>query len=122
MSLTSQQKAALQQWLERRRATLQEELGRDAARVRAEPYAEVAGSVPDSGDEAVADLATDINQAELSRDVRELWEVEAALARFADGSYGVCVSCGEAINPQRLSAQPSATRCKPCQDKLEARA
>ncbi len=45
---------------------------------------------------------------------RRLAEVEAALARLADGSYGTCESCGQAIPAERLEVRPAARRCVPC--------
>ena len=39
---------------------------------------------------------------------------QGALERLADGSYGQCESCGEAIAPARLLAMPEATRCIDC--------
>jgi DnaK suppressor protein len=44
-----------------------------------------------------------------------LTEIEAALARLDDGSYGECVDCGEQINSERLEALPAAARCVNCQ-------
>ena len=38
----------------------------------------------------------------------------AALSRVREGSYGQCVRCGEAINPERLAAIPEATLCVKC--------
>ncbi len=40
-----------------------------------------------------------------------LEEVEAALRRVSDGSYGRCVVCGSAIAPGRLEARPTARTC-----------
>ena len=40
--------------------------------------------------------------------------VQAALDRIADGTYGQCDSCGEAIGEARLAAIPEATRCVNC--------
>jgi len=40
--------------------------------------------------------------------------IQAALERIEDGSYGVCVSCGEDIGQARLEAVPEATRCVNC--------
>jgi DnaK suppressor protein len=37
--------------------------------------------------------------------------VDAALARLADGSYGVCAVCGEPIPDERLAAAPAASDC-----------
>ena len=42
---------------------------------------------------------------------RELGDVERALVRIADGTYGFCEECGEPINPERLEARPAATYC-----------
>ncbi|MGY1771103.1 TraR/DksA family transcriptional regulator [Blastococcus sp. SYSU D00813] len=45
---------------------------------------------------------------------RRLADAEAALARRADGSYGVCEGCGGAIAPERLAARPAARTCITC--------
>ena len=41
----------------------------------------------------------------------QLDEVEGALARLDDGTYGLCVKCGEPIPPARLEAMPAARTC-----------
>jgi RNA polymerase-binding transcription factor DksA len=119
MTLTSRQTAELRRALEARRAALTEELARDASRAHDEAYAEVAGTAPDIGDQSVADLVADINQAELSRDLGELAQVEAALERIKRGSHGVCLDCGDDIAYARLQAEPAAARCVPCQGRRE---
>jgi RNA polymerase-binding transcription factor DksA len=43
-----------------------------------------------------------------------LAEVEDALAKFGDGKYGLCESCGQAIAPARLEAKPAARLCIDC--------
>ncbi len=45
---------------------------------------------------------------------RHLDEVQAALERLEDGSYGTCDSCGRPIGAARLEARPAATRCIAC--------
>jgi RNA polymerase-binding protein DksA len=50
---------------------------------------------------------------------RMLAQVKGALERFADGTYGVCESCGQAIDPARLKALPHAACCLDCQRRLE---
>lgn len=44
----------------------------------------------------------------------ELAETDAALERWADGSYGVCAKCGRTIPNERLEVRPFATLCVPC--------
>lgn len=48
-------------------------------------------------------------------------QVDRALARIDDGSYGVCESCGAAIGKHRLQAFPRATLCRACKEKEERR-
>jgi RNA polymerase-binding transcription factor len=45
---------------------------------------------------------------------RDLAEIDAALARLADGGYGICQACGQRISPQRLAARPTARTCVGC--------
>jgi hypothetical protein len=45
---------------------------------------------------------------------REIAEVEAALGRIAQGSYGTCSSCGGPLGLQRLRAIPEARFCLGC--------
>ncbi len=43
-----------------------------------------------------------------------LAEVEAAIARLDQGTYGRCEVCGKPIVPARLEAKPAARRCITC--------
>ncbi len=45
---------------------------------------------------------------------RELADIDAALARIAEGSYGTCQSCGGPMGLQRLRALPEARYCLAC--------
>ncbi len=55
-----------------------------------------------------------------SNNERQLLQmVEGALSRIHDGSFGLCISCGEEINPKRLEAVPWTRHCIECQEKLE---
>jgi len=57
---------------------------------------------------------TDETSAVLRRIEAELDDVEGALGRLQDGTYGVCVSCGRAITDERLQAEPTARSCEDC--------
>jgi RNA polymerase-binding protein DksA len=102
----------LRRALERRRDALLDELRGDAARLREERSADI-------GDDAVADVLVELDQAELSRDAAELREVEAARRRLAEGRYGICADCGVAIPYDRLLFAPAAERCFDCQARHE---
>jgi DnaK suppressor protein len=45
---------------------------------------------------------------------QRLAEIEAAMVRLADGSYGQCDGCGGPIGAERLSARPTASTCIGC--------
>lgn len=42
-------------------------------------------------------------------------QIRSALDRLDRGTYGECVSCGEAVDPARLQAVPEAPFCRGCQ-------
>jgi DnaK suppressor protein len=50
-----------------------------------------------------------------------LAEIEAALKRIDDGTYGICTNCGKEIPPERLEARPWATLCIDCKRQREGR-
>ena len=55
----------------------------------------------------------------LERRLKEkLAEVERALRKFEEGTYGKCDNCGKPIDPARLEALPYATLCMTCKAKL----
>jgi RNA polymerase-binding transcription factor DksA len=82
-------------------------------------YAEVAGRVLDTAEEAVADMLADENVLMIQKEVAEQADVVAALARITNGSYGTCVDCGEEIGVKRLDAYLTAKRCIRCQTRFE---
>ena len=75
----------------------------------------------ETDDWAVADSLAELDIAGLRHALKELTEVDAALARLRDDRYGLCIDCGDAIAPARLSAYPTATRCLECQQTHEAK-
>jgi len=119
MALTPQQLQELRKRILDRRRQLAVELRGDAERSREEPYGTLAGATHDSGDESVADLLADLDQAELSRDLAELRDLEAARLRLDGGSFNVCADCRAEIGYERLRANPGATRCVTCQTRYE---
>lgn len=119
MSPNRREMIQLARAIEERREALATEIRREVARARNEPFAEVAGAVHDSGDEAIADLVADVDNAEVTRDLAELRELDAARTRIAEGSYGMCADCGAEIPVARLRAQLGALRCVACQERHE---
>ena len=65
----------------------------------------------ETDDWAAADAMAAQDIALVSRDLAELANVEQALARLDEGSYGECIDCGNPIPYARLAAYPAAKRC-----------
>src|SRR3974390_2771123 len=112
--MTPEQMRELEQILTKRRELLESEAHADASKAREDVYSETAGPVTDTGDEATADLISDVENAELSRDLDELREIDSALERMRAASYGTCVECSGEIGLERLRRQPTALRCFAC--------
>ncbi|CAN7717355.1 TraR/DksA family transcriptional regulator [Variovorax sp. LjRoot178] len=75
--------------------------------------------VQSHADEAEAERLGDVRFAEIEIDRARLLDIEQAEQRMADGRYGVCADCGDAIPRERLLAQPTAIRCAACQTAAE---
>ena len=68
-------------------------------------------SQPDLVDAGTAAVEREQVQALADRVAKRLKQVEHALARIEDGSYGRCEVCGEEIAEERLDALPAASTC-----------
>ncbi|TCC33347.1 TraR/DksA family transcriptional regulator [Kribbella sindirgiensis] len=90
---------------------------------------EIAGLFRDGSDGAGNDQA-DVGSTTLERyheltlanNARDMLnQIEFALTRIDDGTYGVCDNCGNAIGKGRLQAFPRATLCVSCKERQERR-
>ncbi len=73
-------------------------------------------------EDASTEAAASILALLADRERRELDEVDAAQARLAAGTFGVCADCHRPIALSRLRANPAARHCLGCQRRAEARA
>lgn len=71
---------------------------------------------PDALDEVQLAGERELAIRNLDRESNLLRNVKAALARIADGSYGVCMHCDEEIIAKRLNAVPWTAFCIRCQE------
>ncbi len=82
------------------------------------------GELPAWGADELADHASDTYEREMGDTLEEnagqiLREVETALARIDDGTYGICAACGKEIPGERLDAVPYASLCVEDKRRLE---
>jgi DnaK suppressor protein len=71
---------------------------------------------PDALDEVQLAGERELAIRTLDRESSLLRQVKGALARVADGSYGICMHCEEEIKPKRLDAVPWTKYCITCQE------
>jgi DnaK suppressor protein len=121
--LTSHPGREFRRLLEAERRRLQREL--DAVGRRAAADADMPRTGAEGGeDDALVDAA--IHTLERDRDSAVesslqalLAEIEQALARLRQGTYGICARCRRPISAQRLRAIPYATLCIECKEAQE---
>jgi DnaK suppressor protein len=89
----------------------QRELLSDLASLKAEARESGEPEVRDRTDDATAAQGSAEALQEVTGESQTLEEVEDALQRVADGTYGKCVTCGRAIAPARLEAIPWTPYC-----------
>lgn len=109
--------------LQARRKQLLHEAGVAESRLSDIRSTRAGGSDDDEHDPEGETLSAQWSQAEGLRAglADELAELDRALDRVAEGTYGVCVRCGRPIGAERLAARPTAELCIECARIVEAR-
>ncbi len=116
--LAPEQLGLLRDVLERRLAAL--------ASVAA-PAADAAGDLPvteietSPADKATVRLLNDLALGAAGHNALQMRQLRRTLAKFDDGSYGLCEECGNPIGFSRLQARPEAQLCIGCQTRAERR-
>ena len=65
-------------------------------------------------DQAIEREGDEVVESMSRHDLNEIQAIEAALDRMRQGTYGVCLNCGEQISAARLSILPEAALCRVC--------
>jgi RNA polymerase-binding protein DksA len=117
--LSTERAAEFRSMLRARSTALRDEIRVVLERSGDESHVRIAEQARDTEDDSFADLIVDVNSAEVTRDLHELRQIDGAMQRLLDGSYGVCLDCSIEIPIERLRAQPTAMRCVRCQNIYE---
>jgi len=78
--------------------------------------------VKDAEEQSMEDFVLGMDFALMEMESETLKKIDEALQRLEEGSYGVCVECGQKIAEARLRALPFANACRECQEQREERA
>lgn len=75
------------------------------------------GDKPDENAQEIEGYTTNLATKEILES--NLRDIESALARIENGTYGTCKYCGNEIGEKRLLARPVASACMDCKTKLQ---
>jgi len=101
-----------------RRTTLQKEIDHLIAQHR-DSHTDYRDKVLDMEDMSMRDATGAQQIALLEARTQERVQLDEALRRLDDGTYGICEDCETPISPGRLRALPFAKRCITCQEQFE---
>lgn len=109
--------------LEEEKKLLEEELGsigkkdKETGEWQAVPEEQ---SAPEADESDMDDRSEDyVERSAITETLdKRLGDINSALSKIESGSYGICESCGNAIEEDRLEANPAARTCKDCMEKV----
>ena len=122
MALNKDQIKQLRQLLITERAKLAEEIksiARDAATSPRDASGDLSAYTIHMADMAADTYDRELNMNIASSEQELLYQIDDALKRLDDGSYGVCQQCNQPIAMSRLKAVPYASMCIACQRSKE---
>jgi len=109
--------------LEHFRSMLLEQLKQHTENVRgnqADALESIDDGVKDSVDMSLLDVNQELSLRLGERESQMVADIDQALLRIEEGTYGVCVRCGKTIDERRLEAVPTARYDAACQTEIEA--
>jgi len=106
----------LHKTLTARRAELRKRLGADLASLGAQKISAAGDAADAAFDHTGEELSSQLAELE----ARELNQVERALLRLKQGTYGLCEACSTKIPVSRLNVLPYSTLCIKCQREAES--
>ncbi len=118
-SMEKERKQKLREILLLKRQALLDELRKDLGNRRVKPFQGFKEGGLDLAEEAGAVLEDEIGFAVIDQRTDQVKQIDLALERLKEGTYGICEDCGEEISIGRLKALPFATRCTRCQERWE---
>ena len=103
----------------KRLETRQHELRRMVSRTEQDGRTVDEDSAQDIADRAASSYTKEFLFHQSNNERQLLAQVEKALERVREGTFGECIACEKEINPKRLDAVPWTRHCIECQEKLE---
>jgi len=98
---------------------MRDELIEEIARNRKMETDELRNEIGDLYDSADNERDRQLSHILNDRDRKKLIEIDEALERIEDKTYGICEECGKRIASNRLKIMPFARLCVPCKSNIE---
>ncbi len=101
-----------------------EQILKDIEAITAKDNNKLRAKFPEFGDkndenaQEISEYSTNLATEKILKST--LRDIEAALKRIEDGTYGICKYCGKEIDEKRLLARPVASACISCKTKLQS--
>jgi DnaK suppressor protein len=109
----------LREMLLRKREEIEGRIGEELGAKMTEDIASTLGPAMDEGDLSNLEAARDLDYELLNMSSETLRNIDRALERLEEGTYGTCEECGLEIGERRLKAMPFARYCVNCQEEKE---
>ena len=103
----------------RKRSEIRGRIAEELGEKMSEDISSTLGPAMDEGDLSTLEAARDLDYGLLSMFTKTLKNIEYALERLDEGTYGMCDECGMEIGEKRLQAMPFALYCLACQQERE---
>ena len=113
--MTKKEMEKYRRLLDEKKATLSAEL----AKTRSAEEETTEESTQDIADKAVSSYTREFLYSLTDGERSTLLQIDDALGRVEDGSYGLCLNCGSLMTEKRLNAVPWAPYCLDCQELSE---
>jgi DnaK suppressor protein len=109
----------LRRSLLRKKETILKEVKEEIAKYISGENKQLVDTANDDGDWAQVDISEDLSLQRLSTHRKLMYNIDEAIRKIAEGTYGICEECGEEISEKRLLVLPTATLCVDCQENKE---
>jgi DnaK suppressor protein len=102
-----------------KKETILKEVKEEIAKYISGDNKQLVDTANDDGDWAQVDISEDLSLQRLSTHRKLMYNIDEAIRKIAEGTYGICEECGEEISEKRLLVLPTATLCVDCQENKE---
>jgi len=112
-------KKARREFFKKKLLGIREDILSKAKKLQEDTYTLGTDGIQDMADAASNSYNADILMSISDNDLRLLKDIDNALDKIANGTYGICEECEEIINEKRLEANPVARYCIACKRLIE---